>query len=402
MAKFKCVLDTRNPKNKKDEYNLAIRACVGKEVIYLNIAKMTEKQYNFVFEKKSTDPKSIEFREKVNSYITKCERIESELKPFNRQRFRERFYEKEIEPPKELSLKDLFKYFTDTDQNNTIRSKGLYKKASTMLESYHPGLTIHDITPEFLQQFERYKLKTCSQSTVDSYMRNIRRIIRYFTYEVKLIPQNYVYPFGKGGYSVKSYFPTKRVITNKEIQSIVDLKDFDSPAQEYARDIWLFLYRCNGINFVDLLRMRWSNIEGNRIRFFRKKTERTRRNNKKDINAPLTPKLQELITKIGVKESLFILGKVTETTSEATFEYKRAKLAKQINKELGIISKKLNLSVPLKLMTARPAYAMTLYLASRTKDEIGEMLGHSNSSTTEHYLGTLDIEHLDDINSPVL
>ncbi len=41
-------------------------------------------------------------------------------------------------------------------------------------------------------------------------------------------------------------------------------------------------------------------------------------------------------------------------------------------------------------------------LHSRTKDEIGEMLGHSNSSTTEHYLGTLDIEHLDDINSPVL
>lgn len=37
--------------------------------------------------------------------------------------------------------------------------------------------------------------------------------------------------------------------------SVINYQDFDNDEQRYARDIWAFLYYCNGINFVDLLRM---------------------------------------------------------------------------------------------------------------------------------------------------
>ncbi len=49
-------------------------------------------------------------------------------------------------------------------------------------------------------------------------------------------------------------------MTNDEIKKVAELKEFESKQEEYARDIWLFLYRCNGINFTDLQRMRWDNI----------------------------------------------------------------------------------------------------------------------------------------------
>jgi site-specific recombinase XerD len=62
------------------------------------------------------------------------------------------------------------------------------------------------------------------------------------------------------------------------------------------------------------------------------------------------------------------------------------------------ISKKLNLSVELKLKTARDSYATTLKRAGKSKDEISEMLGHSNSVVTEHYLASLDMEKTFDIN----
>lgn len=62
---------------------------------------------------------------------------------------------------------------------------------------------------------------------------------------------------------------------NNEIKKIADLKEFKSKQEEYARDIWLFLYRCNGINFVDLLRMRWENIQNDSIVFFWEKTDTT-------------------------------------------------------------------------------------------------------------------------------
>ena len=40
---------------------------------------------------------------------------------------------------------------------------------------------------------------------------------------VKLIPKEYEYPFGKGGYSIKSYNPKKIVLKSDEIQSVIDL-----------------------------------------------------------------------------------------------------------------------------------------------------------------------------------
>ncbi len=57
-----------------------------------------------------------------------------------------------------------------------------------------------------------------------------------------------------------------------------------------------------------------------------------------------------------------------------------------MNKDLTETSRKLNLSIPLKLETARDSYATILKLGGKSKDQIGEMLGHSNSVLTEHYL----------------
>jgi hypothetical protein len=108
-------------------------------------------------------------------------------------------------------------------------------------------------------------------------MRNLRTIINYFLGVVKIIPEGYEYPFGKGGFTISSYFPSKEVLKECEVESIVELKKFKSEEHEYARDIWLLLYRCNGANFADLLRMKWSQISGDCIIFTRKKTENTRK-----------------------------------------------------------------------------------------------------------------------------
>jgi len=226
--------------------------------------------------------------------------------------------------------------------------------------------------------------------------------VNYFTHEKKTIPESYEYPFGPGRYSIKSFYGRKLVMTNDEIQKVIDFDDFDNKEQERARDIWLFLYRANGINFADLLRMRWTNIQDEYLIFYRKKTESTRKNNIKPIAAHINPKLQELIDKLGVKGSPFILGLLKEGYKENTFENLSHKVRSKLNENLFEISLKLNLSVPLKLKTARDCYATTLKRAGVSKDNIGEMLGHSNSVVTEHYLASLDIEKIKEINRHIL
>jgi integrase len=402
MATFTLVLDTRS-KLKSGKYNLSIRVINGKEQIYLNLAKMTEEQYNRIFVKKSMDASSIEFRKKCNENLTKSEKLYTDVKPFNKQKFRLLFFQKEIEKKDSLLLKDLFDRFITNYTTLKITSQKHYKYTKLLFEKFSPNASVIDVNLSFINQFVKERNNEgVSQSTIESNLRNLRRIVNYFISEEPIIPNNYQYPFGKRGYSIQNLFPSKLVLTNDEIKSVINLKDFDSQKEEYARDIWILLYRCNGINFADLLRMKWSDIRGGCLEFYRKKTETTRKTNRKKIMVPLTKELKSLIEKVGVKGSPFILGKLNDDYTEKMFDNKNHKLKGQINAQLEIISQKLNLSVPLRTKTARDSYATTLKRAGVSKDRIGEMMGHSNSIVTEHYLASLDRETVFEVNKHLL
>lgn len=405
MSTIKLVLDKRR-KLKDNRYNLSIRVCNKGKVQYLPIpdARFTEAQHTQVFVRESKDEQSINWRVLANGFKTMCERIDSEMSVYNPKRFRELVYSKDKELPKTLLLKDLFCYYIDNYEGITLKTRQHFRLSLNKLDSFHPELTVQDVTPEFLRHFDLEQQKAgLSRATIDGIFRNLRRVINYFMLEKKLIPKTYEYPFGRGGYSIKSFFGRKLVMRNDEIQKVVDFKDFnDDKEMEYARDIWLFLYRANGINFADLIRMRWDSMQGGYLIFFRRKTQSTRKNNIKPLTVPITPKLQELIDKVGVKDSPFILGMLEEGFAENTYENLSHKIRSNINEKLLEISKKLNLSVPLKLKTARDCYATTLKRAGVSKDNIGEMLGHSNSVVTEHYLASLDIEKTHEINMHIL
>ena len=113
--------------------------------------------------------------------------------------------------------------------------------------------------------------------------------------------------------------------------------------QEKALVPFLFLtysrlFKLHGrLNFA--VRLRWDDQRGNNFVFFCKKTETTRKNNRKELTPPITPKLQEVIDKIGVKESPFVLGILQEGYSEQTFENKSHKMRQMINRNLTEISK---------------------------------------------------------------
>ena len=185
----------------------------------------------------------------------------------------------------------------------------------------------------------------------------------------------------------------------EEIQAIAELTDFETKEQEWARDIWLFLYRCNGINFVDLLAMRWDHIKGGCFIFYRTKTKTTRRSNIKPIQAPLDDKLKEVLDKIGVKDSPFIIGKMKDGYTDTTLANKSHKLCGVINKELRYITKKLDLSIKLVLDIASDSFATTLNRNGRSINHIAEHLGHATTVVTQHYVGQLTVEQSMEINS---
>jgi integrase len=191
-------------------------------------------------------------------------------------------------------------------------------------------------------------------------------------------------------------------LENEEIKSVVEMKDFDSPKEEYARDIWLMLYRCNGSNYADLLRMRWENVKKECIIFYRKKTETTQIINKKPVIVPLTKGVQELLDKIGHKDSPFVLGKLKEGYSETTFDNKSDKERRILNLYLRGIERKLQLSALLRLETARDCYASCLDRAGIATKKISNMMAHSSVTITEEYLASMNYKELFYVNSVLL
>lgn len=382
---------------------MAIRMVNGNDVMYINISKMTESQYDNVFNKKVRDEESIKFRDTCNGYISKCDRIFPELKPFNKIRFRELFWEGEKDKPQSLLLTDLFDYYIENKENIKPKTIESLRYSRNRFEDFKPGVSIGDITVSFLTRFEKKEISNNnSQATLDHHMRNLRTIINYFTNVVKLIPKEYEYPFGNGGFTISTYFPAKQVLKETEIKSVIELNKFKTKEHEFARDVWVFLYRCNGANFADLLRMKWDQINGDYIFFTRKKTESTRRNNKKPIIVPLTDKLKDSIECIGDKNSPYLLGLLKDGYDESSFRNRNHKVKQQINRNLKDIKDELELSQPLRLGSARDCYASTLQRNKISRDDISQMLGHSNVVVTEHYLDGLDSESTFGINDSIL
>jgi len=379
MSFFKLVLD-RRVKRKNGTYDLCVRYNKKSDVMYLKITELEEIAYNHVFVSNSMDEKSIDFREKCAGYVSRCERIYNQMKYFDKTDFRRLFYSKNEEKQVEeinqnLKLSEMFKEYVAVKRLKN-KTKEHYQTTINILNTFKKDLCVQDITPDFLEDFSDFKKKTegCSQATVDSYTRNLRAVINYYLKVKGGLPSDYIYPFGNGKFIVSSFFPTKEVMSDVEIKTIVDFKDFETKQQEYARDIWLTLYRMNGINFADLLRMKWTDIQGSFITFTRKKTETTRKNNIKPIVVPYNDKVKEV----------------------------SGKFKQKINRNLEFLTNKLNLSVPLKLGTARDSYATTLYRADISIEKISDMLGHSNVVVTSHYIGSRSADKTFGINDVIM
>jgi integrase len=401
MATFHLELDKR-VKLKNNKYNLCVRMGMRNDIMYLKIIPLTEDQFNKVFVKKVMDQKTVKFREECNQFLSKCETLYSEMKPFNKIEYRKLVYGKEDTRKGSsgaLLLNDLTEEYLGSNHRIKHKTKVMYQTAMNSFTEFKAGVVIQDITPDFLMDFEKSKREgDYSPATISCYMRHLRSLINHFMYTHKIIPKNYPYPFGKRGYTIKNYRKSKPVMSNAEIKKVVQFKKFENKEQEYARDIWLFLYRANEMNYADLIRLKWKNIEGKYIVFTRMKTENTRKNNVKDIVVPISPNLRKIIDKVGVKKSPFVLGILEEGYEEKTLANKKDWQQQKLNKCLKFISEKLKLSVDLRLKTSRDSYATTLKRSGKSRDEIGEMMGHSTSEVTEHYLASLDMDKTWEIN----
>lgn len=279
----------------------------------------------------------------------------------------------------------------ELENEEKFGTSAFYKGTLSLLKRYMKhDVPINEVTVEWLNGLEKFILKTASQTTVAMNMRNIRATMN-IAKQVGVIRES-DYPFGRGKYQIKEGSGKKKALNKKQLKAIAEYSD-GSMTTEFYRDLWLFIYFCNGLNVADLISLKFSDIQNGEISFIRKKTkDRTR--DVKRIYAAITPEMYSIINKWGndPKKSIYIFPFLKPGDSAWEHEKKKKNLTKLINKRMKMIGEKLNLG-KITTYVARHTYATVLRNEGVPISIISPMLGHSSVTTTEIYLADLESEY---------
>jgi integrase/recombinase XerD len=305
-----------------------------------------------------------------------------------------------------------------TDLKNTFRAKiqnliaddkignaKVYQCVLRSIEIYNPkDIPFSDITPKWLDKYQKYmEAKGLRYSTIGMYLRTLRAIMN--DAKDNDIINATTYPFGdkkKGKFEIP--IGEGRELS-MEIADIKRVAEYDCPTKtiEMCRDLWIFSYLCNGVNFGDMLRFKYSDIKDNEIYFYRKKTKETTKK-KIEIIAPILPEMQLIIDKWGNPHSAkgFIFPFLNGTSTEIEYKAQIHNVIRLTNKHIKSVTKALELP-DISTYNCRHSYTTILAKLRTPESYIDQATGHSQGkSVTKGYIGKYTKQERINYNSLLL
>ncbi|WP_375587131.1 tyrosine-type recombinase/integrase [Flagellimonas aurea] len=327
---------------------------------------------------------------KLEVYKSKANNVIEGMKIFTFANFKEGYYEsRDINNDVSFAFD---KRIEELKENGKIGTAVTYECAKNSLSDYSPKLTFAEITPTWLRKYEKYMLdKGRSITTVSMYLRSLRAIFNNQNIDKS------IYPFGrgKGKYSIPTGRNVKKALTLEEVAKIYNYEP-KNDVQAMARDYWMFLYLCNGMNVKDFCLLKWDNIEGDILYYERAKTSTTERD-KKGIRIALKPESKSIIRKWGnpsLNKSDFIFPHLKANLTPERQRRIYQDLTKQINKYIQAIAKELEIPHHVTTYSARHSFATVLKRSGANIAMISDLLGHSDLSVTQNYLDSFEDEQI--------
>jgi len=359
---------------------------------------------------KKTYPNSVMLNRDIDDLERKASNIIDSLDPFSFDRFFKQLFRAGQEDKVFFWIQKRMDRFNEAGEKKNHES---VQNAYKFLLRYtkNKDLTWQDFTRDWLDRFvswgrnqKGYGLDgKISETTIGIYLREIRAAYRSYCREMDVIPDVFLFSG-----LIKSSRKRNIAISNEAIIKIKNLT-FNKKSDKYlwqSQQYFLFMYLCNGMNWIDLCKLQWGNIIDDRIVYIRSKTKKRGREGKtfsikisdkiNDIlsNFPrridseyIFPPLQKLI-KSDKPEAIAVRNRITNTLRR--FNTNLKKIGKMVDVE--------NLTS----YVARHSFASTLYKSNATTEQIKQKLGHSDVRTTEIYLSDFDVETMDDLNKILL
>lgn len=278
----------------------------------------------------------------------------------------------------------------------------VYRSARNSFSEFNKNRDIpfSKLSPNLLKSFEIHlRQRRCSWNTVSTYMKVLRA-----TYNRAV----------DNGYAlyIPRLFRHVHTSVSADQRRALDASDIGSLLQEAERMpvyttlsldlqktkiIFALMFLLRGIPFVDLAYLRKTDIQGNVLRYRRRKTGRP-------LTVMLTPEALRLIRMVantdGDSPYLFSFLSSPEGTEMAYHEYQSA--LRTFNYRLSILKKDVRSHAHLSSYTIRHTWATMAYYCEIHPGIISEAMGHSSIKVTETYLKPFQNQKIDKANQQVI
>ena len=185
----------------------------------------------------------------------------------------------------------------------------------------------------------------------------------------------------------------KRAISISDIKRIRDLDLSLNPSIEFARNLFLFLFFCRGMSFIDAAFLKKTDIQNGVLTYRRHKTGQV-------LHIKIIKPIKELINRYSSNDSPYLLPIVIRPNCDERKQYETA--LRRTNNSLKLIADMIKLPIPLTTYVSRHAWATIAKSKNIPVNVISDALGHDSIATTQIYLASIDTSTIDRANELII
>lgn len=252
----------------------------------------------------------------------------------------------------------------------------------------HLDFYFSDIDICWLKDYEAWLQKQgLAKNTIGIRFRTLR--VLYNVAIAEGLVRNECYPFKKFKVSKLHKETAKRAITKEQIKMILNLDTSSFRFyKKLAVDMFVFSYLMGGINFADMSKLTYENIDGDRLIYVRQKTKKT-------IILPILDEAYKIILKYKDSKRRYVFPVLdNRKRTPMQIRHRIYDVLSNVNGHLENIGRTLGIELKLTTYVARHSYATVLKRSGVPTSLICESLGHSSERVTQIYLDSFENEQM--------
>lgn len=300
-----------------------------------------------------------------------------------------------IEKSGNTNVIDFFdEIITEMVKAGRISNSNAYKETKVALIKFKGNnILFEDVTSSFLDKFEVFLRERGNRNGGIAFkMRELRALFNK-AINRDIISQD-IYPFKTYKISKLKSESRKRALSLEDFKKIRDVDLTQHPYLIEAHNYFFFSVYTRGMNFQDMMMLKWEDIMNGRIYYTRSKT-------KGKLNLKIIDKAQKILDYYKNQERtsgyVFPILLKNDLTPKQIANRKH-KVLSRYNRKLREIAKLSGVETHLTSYVARHSFATILKKSGTSIEKISEMMGHKDVSITMTYLKDFEDKDLDKEN----